>query len=679
MKRLLPAILYCFLSVLFAGEALAQRNLVTEVQKKNLESFSQQLSASYTAGKQKAMALAPSKNWVTRKITAGGRVISLQGVNSLGFPRFLRTSNTEAAAATRTNAVQPGGELDLDLSGSDAILANKLAIWDGGTVYRDHQEFANKTITIGANQTGAIEHTTHVAGTLVATGIRPVAKGMAFGIGTLRSFDFDNDIAEIGTNAANLLVSNHSYGDIAGWDFDNGRWTWYGLPGDDEDYLFGFYDERAQAWDRIAHEAPYYLIVESAGNSHAYTGPSIGSTYYGYQSRTDQTIVEKGGRPANISDNDAYDVISTTGNAKNILTVGSVNQLPNGPQTAAGVRVSSFSSWGPTDDGRVKPDIMGMGASVVSTSASGATSYSTLSGTSMASPNVSGSIILLQEYFARLHHDSVMRAATLKGLVCHTAFDAGNAGPDYIFGWGVLDMRKAAQTITNNGTSSYMGESTLQQGQVETYSFTATSNGPLWATLSWTDYEGTVAAAGTLNNRTPKLVNDLDVRISSSESGIVMPWILDPANPSSLATRGDNVVDNVEQVYIPSAVEGETYTVTVANKGTLRGGLQNYSIIISGGQLTSKNGTVAGEGLTVYPVPASDFINVLVDIKSAGNVRMQLIDIGGRIVYDNTRTAPAGNFNTQIAVNNLASGTYVLRLIAGSQVETRKILVVRAD
>ncbi|MCC8410429.1 S8 family peptidase [Mucilaginibacter sp. UR6-1] len=679
MKRLLPAIVYCFLSVLFAGEALAQRNLVNDVQKKNLESFSKQLSASFAAGKQRALALAPSKNWVTRKITTGGRVIALQGVNSLGFPRFLRTSNTEAAAATRTNAVQPGGELQLDLSGTGTILANKLAIWDGGTVYRDHQEFAGKTITLGVNQTGAIEHTTHVAGTMIARGINPVAKGMAFGMNTLQSFDFDNDVAEIGSNAAGLLVSNHSYGDIAGWDFDGGRWTWYGLPGDDEDYLFGFYDERAQAWDKIAFEAPYYLIVESAGNSHAYTGPSIGSTYYGYESRTDQTIVEKGPRPASISSNEAFDVISTTGNAKNILTVGSVNQLPNGPQTAAGVQVSSFSSWGPTDDGRVKPDIMGMGSSVLSTSASGPNFYSTLSGTSMASPNVSGSIFLLQEYYAQLHNDSVMRAATLKGLVCHTAFDAGNAGPDYIYGWGVLDMRKAAQTITTNGTNTYIHESTLQQAQVESYTITANSNGPLWATISWTDREGTVAAVGTLNERTPKLVNDLDVRISSSATGVVNPWVLDPANPSSIATRGDNVVDNVEQVYIPSAINGETYTVSISNKGILRTGRQDYSLIISGGRITQTSTTTPGEGLTVYPVPASEYINAMLNIKTAGTVRIQLIDIGGRIVYDNSRTVQAGNFNTQIGVTNLASGTYVLRLIAGSQVESRKVLVVRSN
>lgn len=679
MKRLLPAIVYCLLSVFLAGEAFAQRNLVNEVQKKNLESFSKQLSASYASGKQRALALAPSKNWVTRKVTTGGRVIALQGVNSLGFPRFLRTSNTEAAAATRTNTVQPGGELGLNLSGTSTMLSNKLAIWDGGTVYRDHQEFAGKNITIGANQTGAIEHTTHVAGTLIARGVNPIAKGMAFGLNTLQSYDFDNDVAEISNNAAGLLVSNHSYGDIAGWDFDSGRWTWYGLPGDDEDYLFGFYDERAQAWDKIAFEAPYYLIVESAGNSHAYTGPSVGSTYYGYESRTDQRIVEKGPRPANISSNEGYDVISTTGNAKNILTVGSVNQLPNGPQSSGAVQVSSFSSWGPTDDGRVKPDVMGMGSGVVSTSASGANFYSTLSGTSMASPNVSGSIILLQEYYAQLHNDSAMRAATLKGLVCHTAFDAGNVGPDYIYGWGVLDMRKAAQTITDNGTNAYIHESTLQQAQVESYTITANSNGPLWATVAWTDHEGTVSAAGTLNERTPKLVNDLDVRISSSATGVVTPWVLDPANPASAATRGDNVIDNVEQVYIPSAVNGATYTVSVSNKGVLRTGRQDYSLIVSGGRITQTNVTNPGEGLTVYPVPASEYINAMLNIKTAGTVRVQLVDISGRIVYNNSRTVQPGNFNTQIGVTNLASGTYVLRLIAGSQVEAKKVIIVRAN
>ncbi|RYZ99256.1 MAG: peptidase S8, partial [Sphingobacteriaceae bacterium] len=288
MRRTYPAIISCLLFVFFAGNVFAQQVLVTPIQKNNLNNFSAEKKASYLISKQKALALAKTKNWTVRKYTKNGGAVSLQGVNKLGFPIFLRTHNTESAEATRTNTVQPGGELGLNLSGSSAILKNKLAIWDGGSVDKDHPEFEGKTITIPTGQTGAIDHTTHVAGTLVAKGLSERAKGMAFNMSTLLSYDYDDDVPEMIEKAGDLLISNHSYGDIAGWDGS----TWYGLPGDSVDYLFGFYDDRAKAWDKMAFEAPYYLIVESAGNSHAdgFNSPPVGQNYLGYRSRNDATI-----------------------------------------------------------------------------------------------------------------------------------------------------------------------------------------------------------------------------------------------------------------------------------------------------------------------------------------------------------------------------------------------------
>ena len=265
-------------------------------------------------------------------------------------------------------------------------------------------------------------------------------------------------------------------------------------------------------------------------------------------------------------------MISTTGNAKNILTVGAVNPLPYGPANSQDIAIADFSSWGPTDDGRVKPDIVGDGVNVLSCGSSSPTNYITLSGTSMSAPNVTGSLYLLQEYYAEKNAGNFMRAATLKGLACHTAFDAGNPGPDYIYGWGLLDMKKAAQAITDNGSKSLLKENVLKQGQQQTYNVIASGNGPLMATISWTDPAGTPTRDGTINSRTPKLVNDLDIRVTDG-AAIFDPWVLDPSNPSAAAKTGDNIVDNVEQVYIPNAVLGRAYTITVSHKGTLRGAL----------------------------------------------------------------------------------------------------------
>jgi len=575
-----------FITVLFVLSAtmvFAQQKLVTDEHKHNLELISANARAADLVNKQKALSLARSHGWVIRRRTKGGGLVVLQGVNKRGFPIYLTThDNVISAATTNTNAVQPGGALGLNLSGSSSFMNNKLAIFDGGWVYNLHQEFAGKTITLkGTSST--IDHATHVSGTMLAKGVYPPAKGMAFNATTLKSYGFDNDVSDMSAEAPNLLLSNHSYGDEAGWVYDDsyGRWEWFGLPGDSVDYTFGFYGQRTQQWDQIAYNAPYYLIVESAGNARGSTGPAVGQDYYGYKSATDQNMVDKGARPATISSNNSYDCISSTGNAKNILTIGAINPLPNGPTSPADISTTYFSSWGPTDDGRVKPDLVANGLNVLSCGAGSTTSYITFSGTSQAAPNVTGSLYLLQEYYAQKNSGNFMRAATLKGLACATAFDAGNVGPDYIYGWGLLNTKKAAQAITDNGNKSLVNEKTLAQGQTQTINVVASGNGALVATISWTDPPGDTTAIGKINSRSPKLVNDLDIRVSDGSS-TWLPWVLDPNKPGAAATTGDNIRDNLEQVYIAGAVPGRAYTITVSHKGTLKSGTQDYSIIVTG-------------------------------------------------------------------------------------------------
>jgi len=572
----------CFLLV-FVGRAFGQLVLTNDVQKKQLNDLSTQLNNSFTITHARALTLAKSQGWpINRKLPNGG-LLSLQGLNDLGFPSYLIThNNKDAAATTGTNQVQPGGSLGLSLSGSSGFLANKLAIWDGGWVYSGHQEFAGKNI-LYKDTAEVIDHATHVAGTMLAKGVYAPARGMAFNTSTLQSYDFNNDVGEMSKAASSLLLSNHSYGDVAGWNYnsDAARWEWSGLPGDSVDYNFGFYNSRVQSWDQIAYNAPYYLIVESAGNNRSSNGPAVGTNYYGYQSRTNSTLVDKGPRPASISNNGGYDIISTTGTAKNILTVGAVNPLPLGPGSSQSIQTTYFSSWGPTDDGRIKPDIVADGLNVLSTSSDGVAAYSIESGTSFSAPNVTGSLYLLQELYAQKNSGNFMRAATLKGLACHTAIDAGNVGPDYIYGWGLLNMVKAAEAITDNGTKSLIKENTLIQGQQQTLTVTASGNGPLAAMISWTDLQGTPTPEGTINSRTPKLVNDLDIRVTDG-TNTFKPWVIDPDNPAVAATTGDNIRDNLEQVYVNSVVPGRTYTIIVSHKGTLQSGQQAYSLIVTG-------------------------------------------------------------------------------------------------
>ncbi|NHA08030.1 S8 family serine peptidase [Mucilaginibacter sp. HC2] len=701
MNKSYAAICICFLLLCATARTFAQQALVTDAKRAELTRFSSQIRSTYESSHKQALSLAASKGWSVQRHTRNGNLVSLQGVNSLGFPIYLIThNNTTSAATTGTNTVQPGGSLGLNLSGSSTFLNNKLAIWDGGSIYTAHQEFAGKNITI-KDGSSVLDHTTHVAGTMIARGVYAPAKGMAFNAATLQSFDYNSDVAEMSAAASGLLLSNHSYGDEAGWNFNdtNNRWEWYGLPGDSVDYTFGFYDTRAQAWDKIAYNAPYYLIVESAGNSRSSNGPAVGADYYGYKSKTDQTLVDKGPRPAGISDNNGYDIISTTGNAKNILTVGGVNPLPFGPSSRQDITTAFFSSWGPTDDGRIKPDIVGNGVNVLSVGVANPAAYLTLSGTSMAAPNITGSLYLLQEYYAQKNGGAFMRAATLKGLVCQTAFDGGNVGPDYIYGWGLLNTKKAAQAITDNGTKSIISENSLQQGQKQTFTVVASGNDVLSATISWTDPEGTPNADGTINNRSPKLVNDLDIRISDGTT-TYNPWVLNPDAPAAAATTGDNIRDNIEQVYISNTTPGKSYTITVSHKGTLKQGPQAYSLIVTGAGGTtyctsaplsnadSRIDNVKVSNINNTPAAGcksySDYTNLTVQLEQAKTYPLSItlgtcggnfnkaakvfVDWNGNGVFDNGELAATtnvlngtGTFTTNIKVpGSVIPGNYSL-------------------
>jgi len=534
--------------------------------------------------------LASTNQWDLVKPQKHG-VACLVGINAFNHPIYYTTFNNIIAAATvKANQLWPSGSSGYNLSGSSSVLTNKLAIWDGGGILGTHVELAGRITqkdNASVNFNGGSEHATHVLGTMMATGINPLVKGMSYGLKGAYAYDFFNDNTEMRNAAAGLLISNHSYGTICGWFRDtDGSWTYYGNNGDSADFNFGYYNNDAATWDEISFNNPNYLIVKAGGNNRDQNGPAIGQPYYYYDNNGVKITAT---RPLGISNNNGYDVIGTTGNAKNILTVGAVNGLPNGYSKKEDVVMTNFSSWGPTDDGRIKPDLVADGVNVLSTTSTGNNDYLVESGTSMATPNIAGALLLLQEKYAQLAAGQFMKSATLKGLAIHTADEAGKyPGPDYEFGWGLLNVLKAAEVIhsavtTNNGSTSphVLLENNLSNGQVFTMNVVATGNSPLTATICWTDPKGNVETQNVFNNPTPKLINDLDIRIVKSGT-TYYPWKLNPNFPSAAATKGDNVLDNVEKIVIDSVVPGDVYTIQITHKGVLQNGAQAYSLMVSG-------------------------------------------------------------------------------------------------
>ncbi len=468
---------------------------------------------------------------------------------------FLSALNADAAAGVAANQL-------LDTNGSYALTGAgiRCGIWEDGLI-ANHQEFDTRILS--KEGTSPKFHATHVAGTILAKGIVPAAKGLAPNAQAYTYF-FDNDLAEMAalqeTNTAK--VSNHSYGTTTGWSRINGTWFWFGdaAISTTEDYKHGFYSTRTKAIDALAYLVPDYTIVWPAGNDRGEPGD--------------------GTRPADCNQGTGYDCIITEAVAKNVITVGAVNKFTTYTSPLS-VPMSSFSSFGPTDDGRIKPDVVAPGVTILSTSAASNTQYLISSGTSMAAPVVTGAIVLLQELHKKLTGKNFARSSTVKALLIHTAKEAGaQQGPDYSFGWGLVDAEAAASfLLQKDKEGNSLLERNLQQGETHDVVFQPKANSKITITLCWTDPEGNPVAP-ILDPTQRMLVHDLDIRLLDDQGNVHFPWILNPTIPQAQAARGDNTRDNVEKIEVESALN-RTYTLSVRHKGNLNIGGQTYSLLIS--------------------------------------------------------------------------------------------------
>lgn len=542
-------------SLLLSGTA-RDREMPRPEMRERLNELSRQHSEDYRLKKAEALQFAGLRYLPVREVFEDGRVTELQYIDQQGFPVYHTTFNSEAAFTVNTHKVNPGGELGLDLAG-DGFLTG---IWDAGVVDTSHQEFKGRLI-LKDRFADIDDHATHVAGTLAAEGINPEARGMAFAAGII-SYDWNNYLSEIAKEASEgLLISNQSFGIKLGWTRDDGEWVWNGATDADEDYRFGFYSEQqSRALDEIAWLAPDLLMVWSAGNSR--TGEGDGTK----------------------EPNGPWDCIGPEGVSKNVLAVGAVRKIPEGYNSPSDVVMTTFSSWGPSDDGRIKPDLVAPGQGLLSPIPDDL--YGTFSGTSMSAPVTAGSLLLLQELYTGISGNP-MRSATLKALAIHTAFETGTGkGPDYRYGWGMLNTSAAAEVITRNDSISvFIKELTLEEDEIYEFGITSDGLSAINVTIAWTDPPGSPPPADSINPPDLMLVNDLDIRIRNEAGDTSFPWILDPGNPEEPASAGDNFRDNVEKILIEHP-EPRRYTVSVSHKGELEGGSQDFSLILTASVVT---------------------------------------------------------------------------------------------
>jgi hypothetical protein len=124
-----------------------------------------------------------------------------------------------------------------------------------------------------------------------------------------------------------------------------------------------------------------------------------------------------------------------------------------------------------------------------------------------------------------------------------------------------MESNYVSQSLAN------IKEVRLTNGDYIEFPVAATNTKPLRVTICWTDPPGTPPGF-SLNPTNRMLVNDLDLRVISAGGATNLPWILNPASPSSAAATGDNVRDNVERVDVVSPTSG-AYTVRITHKGSL--------------------------------------------------------------------------------------------------------------
>ena len=508
-------------------------------------------------------------------------LIGVQGFQD-GAPVYFTTHNQRAGTYTRTISLHPGQSSGLELSG----LNFEIGMWDASPAFDGHQEHHSRVIKKESG--GVSNHATHVAGTLIASGVYTEALGMA-PKARVHSYNWNFHSTEMLVEARDgLLISNHSYGRIAGWHkfritADSSRWQWFGNPeiSQDEDYIFGYYDQDASLFDHVTYTHPFFLPVVSAGNERDDFGVQSG-IYLALDSDNRWVEYDASTRPIPPDGSPGgFDTLTGIATAKNVLTVGSIIQ---GDGLKA-LEVSAFSSSGPTDDGRVKPDIVGIGENLISTIASGSADYASYSGTSMATPNVSGSLILLQQ-LAKNILGNPLRAATIKGLVIHTASDLGPPGPDYLTGWGLLNTEKAAEHIRATLRDPIrIIEEQISDRKTQQFELLVQETQDIRITLSWTDPPFSPLKNLTqnlLDNSTPTLVHDLNLQLINQASGeVFLPYILSEESPELPATTGINSVDPIEQIYVPNANPG-LYFLVVDAAANFTTETQDYTLLISG-------------------------------------------------------------------------------------------------
>lgn len=446
------------------------------------------------------------------------------------YPPPKKEFNDGSRAWTNTDLVHAynmESDAAINIQGNGAVLG----IWDGNEVDDAHDDLGAR-VTYGedprSNTTS--RHSTHVAGTMAGDGTANVPLnlfGHAPQADEIVSYDFFDDVPaemEQAIEDNTIVAANNSWGYVIGWDWDPATGIW-GF--NNNQALFGNYIFGSSDYDDIVRKEKLVIVFAIGNDRNNPTNPGV------IQPATPADWDQGTG-------NNGYATVAPPTAAKNIITVGAINDATG--------NMSNFSNWGPTDDGRIKPDVVAPGNGIWSCDDNPDDGYTQMWGTSMAAPAITGiSALLVQayrdEFFGDVNSDEVPLSSTIKALLVHSAQPLGRPGPDYIFGWGGADA-DAAYNLLRDGL---VIESQLVHDEEDVFICNVPANETEFnATICWDDVPG------------DHLINDLDLSFEAPNGSISLPWVLDPApaNWANNANTGADHTNNVEQVHVVNPMAG---------------------------------------------------------------------------------------------------------------------------
>ncbi len=631
------------------------------------------------------------------------------------IPVFWEDDDKGANRSANVTVLQDGSLSGLNSVPVDGSGIN-FYVFDGGRVHDTHNEFGGaaanpkRVVNMEATTVAKSSHATNVTSIILgdgdSTGTINWSDGTSNSVsdaqGVLTKATSNNYAfasTALGDNyqkleaATEANVSNHSYGINLGWAYRTSPttgWYWVGnYELNHQDTYSGSYYTNDQKFDQIVYSDQDHIVVKSAGNYYGYgpdDDPSLPKFKYNNATGTYVAFAATDELPpSNCSL--GYNCIGWGSLAKNVIVVGATYQLETADNIytdPTDVLKADFSSAGPRKDGAIKPDISAVGVAIVSATYSSSNPssngyYTKGNGTSYAAPVVAGIAGALTQVQRNLTSNATFtfKADEMKALLTHTANEAGNTGPDVWYGWGFADATNGAELLIDKAANKAIFErNSLSSGVVYSKEVYGKTGESLKASISWVDPAATpfTTDVDLQSNNSSRLINDLDLRIiDTTDNTVYYPWKLDISNPMASATKGDNLVDNVEQVLLESPVAGRKYRVEVSNKGTLvddtdTAAPQNYALIVTGYDETMMSTTEINglKGITVYPTKTKDYVNVVIPVKAEN---LSVYDLSGKQVLNIT---PKGS--EMVDLSSLPKGVYIFSIKTVNGSVSKKVI-----